>query len=204
MSRQLASNTQSEPGTGRCAGCHQEVARRDLERFVYDERVGLTYDMRGGAPGREVLVHPLSSCISAATWAGFARQLGESIDPPEADELVETVRQGLQRRVRDGLGEVRRLGNLFVGIEPTSKAIDDGQIECIVVADDADSRRAEKFLERCRGLDVPVFERFEARGLGRLCGRDRVVAIGLKPEQRAEQVGRDLEKLACIEYEPGD
>jgi hypothetical protein len=29
-----------------------------------------------------------------------------------------------------------------------------------------------------------------------------VVALGLEPGEKAEEVGRDLEKLACIEYEP--
>jgi ribosomal protein L7Ae-like RNA K-turn-binding protein len=178
------------------------VARRDLERFVYDERVGLTYDMRGGAPGREVLVHPRPSCISAAAWAGFARQLGESIDAPEGEELIDTVRQGLSQRIQDRLGEIRRLGDPVVGIDPTERAMDRGAIECVIVAEDADSRRAEKFLNRCRESDVPVFERFQADALGNLCGRGRVVAVGLEPGKKAEEVGRDLEKLACIEYEP--
>lgn len=194
-------NAQQKGGKVECAGCRQSSRPADLERFVFHDTFGLVYDMRGGAPGEEVFVHPLTGCLSAAAWSGFSRKLGRRLEELEADELVADLRDGLRRRLEERLREAVRLGEATFGVDPVRRGVEAGDLEVVVVAEDADSRRVEKFREWCEKTDVPSFEALTGDELGAIFSRDMVAAVGVSGDERGEAIGRDLEKILCIEYE---
>lgn len=190
------------PDTLICVGCRQPGERTDLERFVYNESVGVLYDMRGGAPGREMFVHPLPGCIRAAAWAGFARALGQKLSKVDADELLEDLREGLRRRFQELLGESRRLGELVSGRSAVVHAAKSGALELVLLANSA----GESIRRRARQLD----EETEATLIDQLpedisaaVFGDKIVILGLPHGALAERVGRTAEKLMCMNQKEG-
>lgn len=180
-----------------CAGCRQGGPRADFERFVFHDTVGLVYDMRGGAPGREVFVHPLASCIRAAAWAGFARHLGEPLRELDGDDLVEAVRDGLAKDIGEQLFEAQRLGLLQTGRSAVERASHAGELELVLVdaaAGHSVRREADKIDD---DADVAVFDDIPERLLGSSLGSE-VVIVGLPPGTRAERLGRTVEKFICM------
>ena len=185
--------------TGWCVGCQQEAEPADLERFVYHESVGLVFDMRGGAPGREAWVHPLAGCLRAAAWAGFSRALQTPLSL-EGDQLVDDVRQGLKRRLAERIGEANRQQVLRVGRRAVEKASAEGQLELVLLdatAGDSISRDVRRIDEK---TDVHLFDALSEGLIEEALGR-KVVVAGVTPGRHAERIGRTIEKILCVEYE---
>lgn len=182
-----------------CVGCQQSGRRRDLERFVYHESVGLVFDMRGGAPGEAAFVHPMPGCIRAASWAGFSRAFETPLRDLDGDELVDEVREGLETRLKDDLREASRLGILAVGRGPVERLAGDGEIE-IVLVDDQAGDNTRQFAERLDERDETV--RFEIPDglLSEAIGQNVAIA-GVSGGKRSDQVGRTTEKLICMTME---
>ncbi len=180
-----------------CVGCRQTGCRRDLERFVYHDSVGLVFDMRGGAPGRSAFVHPLPGCIRAAAWAGFSRAFETPLRELDGEAIVDEVRTGLQVRMRERIREARRLDDLAVGRGATSRMADGGDLEVVLIDREA-GREARTLAER---LGEPSGRaRFElASGMLSEALGTNVVIAGVRGGKSAESIGRTAEKWICIE-----
>jgi predicted RNA-binding protein YlxR (DUF448 family) len=187
---------ESGPAKVTCAGCRQEGSRLDLERFVYHDEVGLMFDMRGGAPGREAWVHPLPGCVRAACWAGFSRALDEPLEDLDDDELLEDLEEGLHRRLRETMKDAARQGEVAVGTSAVAEGAASGTFELIVVDPDgdADAEIAASFDD---GDDVLEFDEMRPGTLRDAFGRE-VGAVGVPPGDRATELGRTAEKLICL------
>ncbi len=185
-----------------CVGCQQSGRRRDLERFVYHESVGLVFDMRGGAPGDAVFVHPLPGCIRAASWAGFSRAFETPLRELDGDKLVGEVREGIETRLKDNLREASRLGILAVGRGPVERVAGDGELE-IVLVDERAGNNTRQFAERLEKRDETV--RFEiSDGLLSEAIGQKVAISGVSGDERSDQVGRTTEKLICMTMETNE
>ena len=185
-----------------CVGCRQPGPRRDLERFVYHESVGLVFDMRGGAPGRELYVHPLPGCIRAAAWAGFSRRIEKPLRDLDGDELVGQVAEGLRTRLEEKVAEAARLDALYAGRSAVEHAERTDQLELVLVdpdAGDAIRRMTDRWAEES---GIAVFETIPSGLLTTAVGRQTAVA-GFASGRRADAIGRTVEKLICIEQNEG-
>jgi len=191
-----------EPAEVDCVGCQQPGRREDLERFVYHDSVGLVFDMRGGAPGREMYVHPLPGCIRAAAWAGFSRAAETPLRELEADELVDQVADGLATRLIEQVREAARLDELYVGYSPTERAHRRGDLELVLVdpeAGESVGRLGDRIDE---GSEIGVFRTIPAGLLTEALG-SKVVIAGADPGAPGEAIGRTAEKLICIDKDEG-
>lgn len=194
--------TMDQKETGWCVGCQQEADPADLERFVYHESVGLVFDMRGGAPGREAYAHPMAGCLKAAAWAGFSRALETPLDDLEGDQLVDDVRQGLRRRLAEQIGEASRQQSLRAGRRAVEKASAEGDLELVLLdaaAGDSISRDVARIGEK---TEAHVFDGLSEGLVEEALGR-KVVVAGIAPGRHAERIGRTIEKILCVEYESG-
>ena len=198
-----AASKEAEPTAEvECVGCRQPGPRRDLERFVYHESVGLVFDMRGGAPGRELYVHPLPGCIRAAAWAGFSRSIEKPLRDLDGEELVERVAEGLRTRLEEQVAEAARLDALYAGRSAVEHAERTDQLERVLVdpeAGDAIRRMTDRWAE---ASGIAVFETIPSGLLTAAAGRQTAIA-GLASGRRAEAIGRTAEKLICIEQNEG-
>lgn len=187
-------NISAENGDVVCAGCRQPGDAQDLERFVYHDRTGLLYDMRGGAPGEAVWVHPLWGCLRAACWAGFARELSQSFDDVDAPSLYDDLTDGVHRRLRETLTDAARLDEVVVGWSPVVElAESSGGLELVL----ADPGRDDGEVDAIPG-DVEVFEAMRPGTLSEAFGRP-VAAVGVPAGSRAQTIGRIAEKLVCLQ-----
>jgi ribosomal protein L7Ae-like RNA K-turn-binding protein len=152
--------------------------------------------MRRGAPGEPAFVHPQPGCLSAAAWGGFARVLDSRFEELEAESLVEEVRSGIETRLVERLGEAARHDELVAGDESVRRSMASGDVELAIVASDHETLDAWT-----READAPVFAPLAGARLGEAVGVDRLAAVGIVPGPRADVVGRDAEKLICLEFD---
>lgn len=183
----------------RCAGCQQPGPALELERFVYHEVTGLLHDMRGDAPGDPAWTHPLVGCIRPAVWAGFERELDVALDDLDAAELVGDVRRNVRERWRERTVDAIRLGEAIAGVESVDRDLVSGDVEFVLLASDAEFDELPDLRETADRHGVAVFEELDAETLGRAVDGERCRALGFPPSERATAVGRDVEKIICLE-----
>lgn len=68
--------------------------------------------------------------------------------------------------------KVERAKELTIGINQTIKAIEQGQVEEVYIAQDADKRLTQKIALLCKEKGVPVIYVDSMRRLGKACGID--------------------------------
>jgi len=65
-----------------------------------------------------------------------------------------------------------KTGKKTVGVKETQKAVRDGRVRRLFIADDADERIVGPLVALCEQTDVPVERVATMRELGALCGID--------------------------------
>jgi large subunit ribosomal protein L7A len=66
--------------------------------------------------------------------------------------------------------KVERAKELTIGVKQTMKAVENGQVETVYIADDADPRLTQKVELLCKEKGVPVVHVDSMRRLGKACG----------------------------------
>lgn len=176
-----------------CAGCRRSDAREALLRFAVCVRAGeagepqLLADPRRRLPGRGVSVHPSRECVRRAVErGGFARALGAKLTIG-ADALCEQAAAQYARRLDGLLLAARRSGALLVGTDVVRRALAEGSVALLLVAEDAAGRREEVLEQAARlGGRCAVYGSKEA--LGRLMGRAEVGVMAVLEAGLAEEV----------------
>jgi predicted RNA-binding protein YlxR (DUF448 family) len=177
-----------------CVGCRRKDDPAALLRLVVSPEPpfvapDLGRGVRGGRTraGRGLSVHPRLECIrAAADRGGIARSLRKAVHI-EADALVRAVADAYARRADGLLLAAGRRRLLTVGTDVTREALARGQLEALLVAEDAAGRRDE-VLDAARrlGCHAVVFSTKER--LGRLFGRNEVGVIGILDAGIASEV----------------
>ncbi|MFB6264535.1 MAG: ribosomal L7Ae/L30e/S12e/Gadd45 family protein [Bradymonadaceae bacterium] len=191
--------TGQNPHTVRCAGCQQDGPALELERFVYHDSVGLVHDMRREAPGEATWTHPLVGCLRPAVWSGFSRELAAELPELDAVELVEKVRANVRARWRERTADALRMGGAVAGAERVDRRIASGDLELLVLASDAGGDEIEQLRRAADRADVAVIDELSAETLGRVVDSRRCRAMAFPSGERTEAIGRDLEKIICLE-----
>lgn len=168
-------------GSRSCAGCRQTDAREALLRFVAAAQTGtaeLAPDIRRRMSGRGVSVHPRYRCVEAAVRSGaFKRALGVDEVAP-ARELSRSAADQYRRRAESLLSSAQRARKVALGTDAARRALEDRELELLLVAQDAEGSREELTQTAARlGLRCLVWS--NKQDLGRVFGRALLSIVGV-------------------------
>lgn len=88
------------------------------------------------------------------------------------------------------LGLGMRGGRLVVGVDGVRRALQQGEVRCVVLASDASPRAIEKVVRLARAQNIPLVPGPDAAAIGRRLGRPPVMAAGVRDRALADGIGR--------------
>ena len=88
------------------------------------------------------------------------------------------------------LGLGLRAGHVLIGVDGVRRALQSGQLWCVVVASDASPRAVEKVVRLAEAQGVPLVAGPEADLIGRQLGRPPVMVAGVRDRALADGLGR--------------
>ncbi len=156
--------------------------RDGLIRLALDDAGQVYPDLGARAPGRGAWLSPNRDLIATAAAKGRLRGVlmrafkTTSIAVP--DDLVETIRSGLERRALDRLGLENKAGHLIWGSERIGDALGAGRVRLLLHADDAAPDGMAKLDGKAKGAPNAVASRLLPVGREQLSlalGRENVV-----------------------------
>ena len=165
-----------------CAGCRQRDEREALLRFVADGNPPqLAPDIRRRAPGRGVSVHPRYRCVDAAVRSGALRRafgLGADVS---ARALSQSAADQYDRRAAGLLQAAHRARKLVLGTEATRTALNAGEVQALLIAEDAEGSREDlvRAAERLFPDAARCLVWSNKEELGRLFGRAMLSIAGV-------------------------
>jgi uncharacterized protein len=207
-----AKRTEQEEGPGlarsvperTCVGCRETTAGESLERFVYIEGQGLIFDLRRKAPGRGVYVHARRRCLDQAVKRkGFSRGLKQQVQTPSMEDLVETMRQGIERRLTEIVQVAVRSQKVAIGQNMVAEAMQTNTVTLLFVAPDSSEGTKKKFSSNADRKGVPVAEYFDGAWLGRLLGREFISVVAVMDAGLGEKIQSEIEGLNELSPDEG-
>lgn len=185
----------SEKGSERtCVGGGGTKPVGELERFVYDPRVGLIFDARQKAPGRGAWVSPSEECLKKALDHGFARAFRLKPDLPTLEEIVDQMVVGIRNRMIDHLRVTHRSRRGFVGGIAVEQGMRENKVDLLLIASDAGVSNAKKFRTNADRKGLETIELFDGAFLGSASGREFVSVMGIQGAM-ATKVSMDVRSL---------
>lgn len=88
------------------------------------------------------------------------------------------------------LGLGLRAGHLVIGVDGVRRALQAGQLRCVVVASDASPRAVEKVVRLAEARGIPLVPAPPADLVGRQLGRPPVMVAGVRDRALADGLGR--------------
>jgi predicted RNA-binding protein YlxR (DUF448 family) len=180
--------------------CRRKADARELLRVVCAPDRALVFDWRRNLGGRGAHVCPSRRCIELAVKRrGFDRTLKVRPRYPAPAELIETARTALRRQIETLVGAASSSGNLVAGTEAARRALDEGGVACLLVADDATGSERHASEATAAGARVHILD--GKRGLGALAGRGQTGVLAVLDDRLAAAIGAAIERLAALEGE---
>lgn len=172
---------------------HQDL----LERFVWDERMGLLFDVRKKAPGRGAWVTPERTALAKALKCGFSRAFKTRIEVPELETLVDEMAQAIKRRLHENVNVAIRSRKAWVGATLLDEGMRSAAIASVLMARDAGDSTRKKYVSNADRKGIQVFEVLSGDELGSFVGKDFVAVLGLA-EPAAAKVAADIHSLRLL------
>lgn len=196
MTKKAASDDDEGP-LRTCIGGGGQAHQDELERFVWDERTGLVFDVRKKAPGRGAWVKPAPAFLKKAISGGFARAFKTKVTAPPMDELVAQMTLGIQRRLAEHVTVAIRSRKAWVGATFVDEGMRDDKIALLLVAKDAGESTRKKYLANADRKAIDTFEALSGAELGGFVGKEFVAVLGVS-EPAASKVARDIRSLSQL------
>ena len=168
-----------------------------LIRFVAAPDGGVAPDLARKLPGRGLWVDATREAVAAAVKKNaFARAAKAPLKP--AADLQDRVEAMLAERLLAALGLARRSGQLILGFEKTSKAVEAGRASVLIQASDgaADGRR--KMLQSMRRSTRPPFLAglFTSGEMGLALGGENVIHTAFLAGRAADRWAEEARRLS--------
>ena len=190
--------SESEEGPIRtCVGGGGRVHQDFLERFVWDERTGLLFDVRRKAPGRGAWVVPTPTFLKKALAGGFSKAFKNRVEGPELESLIADMTVAIQRRLSEHLNVAIRSKKAWVGSQLADEGMKAGNIELLFIAKDAGDSTRKKYASNADRKGLRVFEVFSGQDLGAFVGKEFVAVVGLS-DPVATKVFADIQSLRSL------
>ena len=160
-----------------CITTGQALPPHRLIRFVAAPNGFAMADLAGKLPGRGAWVTASEFAIREADKRGhFKRALGGGLQ--NDDQTIIMISEQLRARALSIAGLARRSGILLGG---SSKLLAEDHCVGLLAADDASLRETEKLRSKLRVNWVAC--NFSATELGKICGRDSIAFVGVRPSK---------------------
>lgn len=186
-----------------CVGCAKEIdpAADDCVRLIVDptdpKNPEVAVDARGSAFGRGAWVHTRGPCVERAARVGLSRSFRMTISK-KPNELIETVREGLHRRIEGLLLSAKRSGRCHVGGDAVERADKFGPVFFVVATD---ARSAADRIEVRRAVSEGRAASFGTKeGLGLLfrAGTADVAVIGIEVSALSHTIQSAIEGMSAL------
>lgn len=165
--------------TRTCVGGGGQASQDEMERFVFDERVGLIFDVRKKAPGRGAWLKISAKSLKKACESGFSRAFKTKVPTPAVSELAKSMAEGIQQRLVEHVQAAIRSKSAWTGGPAVEEGMRRDDIELLIVATDAGDATHKKFVSNAERKKVNVLIAFSGEELGRLAGKPRVSVVGI-------------------------
>jgi hypothetical protein len=179
----------------RCIAARTSRDRGDLVRFVVGPDDRLLPDPDARLPGRGLWLsadaESFKRAVARNLFAKAARRR-VVVDP----DLALRLDRMLADRCLQWLGLARRAGLLETGFEQVTRTARAGEIDVLVVADDAAEDGRRKL--RQAAPDTPLIALFDRHQIGGALGRDSLVFAGVRPNRLAAKLWNDARRLAGL------
>ena len=177
-----------------CISCGQTGDRADLLRLVAGPDQQVVVDLRARLGGRGAWVHATTECVRSIEQRpqGLIRTVGGPVDPTG---LLATVRALILAAALDGLSQAQAGGALVGGKDGLRRAITDGSLSVVVLADDASARTADDLRRRISGDLATMQLPLVARSLWARIGKGPRAALGVRSSPVAAHLLRQLRRL---------
>jgi len=182
----------------RCAGGGGVQSKDELERFVWDEELGLIFDARRKAPGRGVWVTPSPEHVQKAVAGGFSRGFQTRVTDLDAQMIMEDMVEGIQRRMTDSVRSAIRARAAYVGGNAVEEGMRNDKVALLIIAGDASESTARKYGSNADRKSIETIQGcLEGRKIAEWCAREFVSVLGLARPFSA-RVSRDLRHLRSL------
>lgn len=166
-----------------------------LIRFALSPEGIVTPDLAGRLGGRGAWVSADRGALERAIAKGlFARAFKRAARA--ADDLIDAVEAGLEKRALDALGLARRQGAAVVGFDQVKKSIVEKKAAVLISASDA----ADDGREKLSRLGVALYRHrgFSSAALSSAFGKDNVKHAALLEGAAAERFRREATRLEGV------
>ena len=183
-----------------CLGCRQVLRQEKLIRFVLSSSGDVLVDYRGKLPGRGAYTCLNKDCIShAVTRKQFARTFRASSVKVDLEQIINSLKEQISRRVLSLLGMARKSSNAVSGSNAVLTALGGKeQFFIIFLATDISEDIGEKIIKKSFSKSVPCVRHFDKEVMGRLMGRSERSVIGIRNKLLADSIKKELCRLELI------
>jgi uncharacterized protein len=182
-----------------CVGCQQVHPKEQLMRLVCGPTGQLLLDVHGKLPGRGVYLCAQHRCVEQALkrtrlQEAFRREV--TLVP--SVELVRAMARVMEERSLGYIRIARKAGRVVSGYTQVSRALMDGLVACLLVAEDAALERRREYERWCAQHQIPCRLFLTKVRLGELAGRDESSAIGILEPRLGERLLGSIEGMSRL------
>lgn len=182
-----------------CIGCRTPRQGRELLRLARAPQGEIFIDSFGRATGRGAYVCFDAACIRKALHPSKLKAaFKQSVTVPSERAVYESAIRALRMRLGSYLSMAQKAGVAISGAVPLQRALAQGRIVYLVLAEDIAEARAQEYYTWCKQQDVPRLTLFSKADLGRLLGKSSRSAVGLTQMRFGEQLQMTAERLNLL------
>ncbi|MFW5740613.1 MAG: DUF448 domain-containing protein [Myxococcota bacterium] len=160
-----------------CVGCGKRDSAGHLLRLVLGPDGQVAFDLANHAFGRGAHVHPAPACLEQAARRGLSRSFRTRV-VCDLLGLQSQLESAVERRMEGLLSAALRSGNAVLGRDAVNAALEQQQLDCVLMASDASEASSRALCDAVRsGRVVAWGTKFK---LGAALGRSDVAVVGIR------------------------
>ncbi|MUG04226.1 DUF448 domain-containing protein [Bombella sp. ESL0378] len=182
------------PSQRRCLVTRTHDEPQHMVRFVIGPEGQIVADLAARLPGRGMWLRAERAVLEDPQLPRFfARAARQKVDVPAS--LIESVRDGLAKRLLDGISLGRRAGESVCGFQKCRERIVAGRVGVVICAAGASQDEVARLLSGHRELPVVWVP---GHVLAASFGRERAVYAVMSPGALAERVKAEYKRFAGV------
>jgi predicted RNA-binding protein YlxR (DUF448 family) len=182
-----------------CIGCRAHRPVRSFLRLACTPQGDVFVDSSGRGIGRGAYVCFDAACIHKALHPSkLQAAFKQSVTVPSEEVVHEAARRALRMRLGSYLSMAQKAGAAISGAGPLRRALAQGRIAYLVLAQDIAVARAQEYHTWCEQQGIPWLTLFSKVDLGHWLGKPMRSAVGLTQMRFGEQLQMTAELLNLL------